>query len=77
VENGKSLLKESAVTNLVEHPIQLRPPSKSLFGLFTLFETFLVHVFRCQLYTIQFHVETLQNSGSEKMQTIAVTFHLA
>jgi hypothetical protein len=28
VKNGKPLLKESAVTNLVEHPIQMRPPSK-------------------------------------------------
>jgi hypothetical protein len=35
VENGKTLLKESAITNLVEHPIQLRPPSMSLFGLFS------------------------------------------
>jgi len=32
VENGKPLLKESAVTNLVEHPIQMRPPSKSFLG---------------------------------------------
>jgi len=35
-------VKESAITNLVEHPIQLRPPSKSLFSLFTMFETFLL-----------------------------------
>ena len=28
LKNGIPLVKESAVTNLVEHPIQLRPPSK-------------------------------------------------
>ncbi|PNF24141.1 U4/U6 small nuclear ribonucleoprotein Prp3 [Cryptotermes secundus] len=27
VKNGKPLLKEPAITNLVEHPIQLRPPT--------------------------------------------------
>lgn len=40
--NGIPLVKASAITNLVEHPIQLRPPSKSLFSLFTMFETFLL-----------------------------------
>ncbi|KDR24472.1 U4/U6 small nuclear ribonucleoprotein Prp3 [Zootermopsis nevadensis] len=30
VRNGKPLLKESAITNLVEHPIQLRPPTDPL-----------------------------------------------
>ena len=42
LKNGIPLVKESAITNLVEHPIQLRPPSKSLFSLFTMFETFLL-----------------------------------
>ncbi|PSN57416.1 U4/U6 small nuclear ribonucleoprotein Prp3 [Blattella germanica] len=71
VEDGKVNLKESAVTNLVEHPIQMRPPSKYFkLVLFSLNKFYVKNLNLAQFLKHSFPIHCNNNFLSQQMTAL-------